>query len=428
MIRSSNSIRAAVVASLSHVSRTMLLRAIGVATIASLAAACADNGPTAVVPPKMGNNALFRSYVALGNSLTAGYQSGGINDSTQSLSYPALLAQAMNTRYAYASLAAPGCPPPIVNFQTQARLDGGTSTTCALRNPSSITNALNNVAVPGALVLDLTSSSTVSSNALTSFILGGKSQVAKAADANPTFVSVWIGNNDVLSAAISGLLVPTPGITPGVTSQTSFQSTYGSIIRGLKMIPSLKGGILLGVLNVTAVPALFPVAALQNPAFKAGFDQFAGGPTTILPNCLVAPGNQALISIQILGQMHTGAHPRVIGCAPGSIPGTPVGDIFVVDSTEQASLAATVAGYNTYIQSQAAANGWAYYDPNPLLLSLKASGCISTVPNLANATAPFGACISLDGIHPTVVANKAVDAKIVAAINATYNTALTAIQ
>ncbi len=402
-----------------------MIRAVAVATIATLTAACADNGPTAVVPAPVPVNSLFTSYVALGNSLTAGYQSGGINDSTQQLSYPSLLAQAMKTRYAYPSLALPGCPPPVVNFQTQARLAGGTGSTCALRSPSSITRALNNVGVPGALAVDPTGVTTASSNALTTFILGGKTQVAKAADANPTFVSAWIGNNDVLSAAISGLLVPTPGVTPGVTSQTSFQTSYAAMVTGLKGIPTLKGAVLIGVLNVTAVPALFPVAALQNPAFKAGFDQFAGGTTTVLPNCLTSPGNQALLSIQILGQMNAGTHPRVIGCAKNSIPTTPVGDIFVVDSTEQASLAATIAGYNTYIQSLATANGWAYYDPNPLLLSLKASGCISTVPNLANATAPFGACISLDGIHPTVVANKALVASLAAAINSKYSTNIT---
>jgi hypothetical protein len=405
---------------------TNTIRAIAVATIAILAAACADNGPTAVVPPPVPVNTLFTSYVAIGNSLTAGYQSGGINDSTQKLSYPSLLAQAMKTRYAYASLANPGCPPPIVNFQTQARLDGGTGGTCGLRSVNSITGALNNVAVPGALAVDPTSVSTTASNALTTFILGGKTQVAKAADANPTFVTAWIGNNDVLSAAISGLLVPTPGVTTGVTSQANFQAAYGALVSGLKAIPTIKGAVLIGVLNVGGVPALFPVAALQNPAFKAGFDQFAGGTTTVLPNCLVAPGNQALVSIQIIGQMRSGAHPRVVGCAPNSIPGTLVGDIFILDATEQASLAASVAGYNTFIQSQASANGWAYYDPNPLLASLKGSGCVGTVPNLANATQPFGPCISLDGIHPTVVANRAVVGALIAAINAKYSTTLTA--
>jgi lysophospholipase L1-like esterase len=402
------------------------IRAIAAAAMVATMAACADNGPTEVVPPPTPVDPLFASYVALGNSLTAGYQSGGINDSTQQLSYPSLLAQAMKTRYAYASLAAPGCPPPIVNFQTQARLAGGTSATCGLRSVMSITTALNNVAVPGALAADPTSPSTSASNALTTFILGGKTQVAKAADADPTFISAWIGNNDVLSAAVSGVLAPTPGVSSGVTSESDFEASYGAMVAALKAIPTLKGGILIGVLNVAAVPALFPVAALQNPAFKAGFDQFAGGTTTILPNCLAAPGNQALVSIQIIAQMRSGAHPRVIACAPNSIPGTAVGNIFILDATEQASLAATVAGYNTFIKSQADANGWAYYDPNPLLLSLKGSGCIGTVPNLANATQPFGPCISLDGIHPTVKANQAVTADLIAAINAQYKTHLVA--
>lgn len=402
--------------------------AVAVAAIAAITAACADNGPTAVVPPNVPANALFTSYVALGNSLTAGYQSGGINDSTQQLSYPAMLAKAMKTPYAYASLAGSGCPPPIVNFQTQARLGGGTSSTCSLRNPNSITVALNNVAVPGATSLDPTSASTSASNALSTFILGGKTQVAKAADANPTFVSVWIGNNDVLSAALSGLLVATPGVTAGVTSQATFQTNYAAMVTSLKMIPTLKGAILLGVINTAGVPALFPVAALQNPAFKAGFDQFAGGTTTILPNCFVAPGNQALISIAILAAMRSGTHPLVVGCAKNSIPGTLVGDIFILDTGEQASLTASVAGYNAFIQSQATANGWAYVDPNPLLAALKApgTGCVNTVPNLANATAPFGACISLDGIHPTGLANKQVTAALIAVINAAYHTNISA--
>ena len=55
---------------------------------------------------------IFSSYVALGNSITAGYQSGGINDSTQRLSYAVLLAKQMGTRFAYPSLVMPGCPPP----------------------------------------------------------------------------------------------------------------------------------------------------------------------------------------------------------------------------------------------------------------------------------------------------------------------------
>lgn len=403
------------------------IRAVASAALVMLATACADNGPTDVIPANVAADPIFNSYVAIGNSLTAGYQSGGIDDSTQQRSYASLLAQAMKTRYVYASLAGSGCPPPIVNFQTQARLGGGTSTTCSLRNPNTAV-ALNNVAVPGATSLDPSSISTSASNTLTTLILGGKTQVAKATDANPTFVSAWIGNNDVLGAAVSGILVPTAGVSAGVTSQAAFKANYDAMVNGLRAIPTLKGAILIGVLNVAGVPALFPVAALQNPAFKAGFDQFAGGMTTVLPNCLSAPGNQALISVSILAQMHSGTHPLVVGCAKNSVPGTLIGDIFILDSAEQASLAATVAGYNTIIQDAATANGWAYYDPNPLLVTLKTpgTGCINNVPDLANATAPFGACISLDGIHPTVVANQQVAAALATAINTAYGTTIAA--
>ena len=157
-------------------------------------------------PPTPVGGAIFKSYVAIGNSITAGYQSGGINDSTQRQSYAFLLAGQFGTQYHYAALAKPGCPPPIANTQTGARVGSGTSTTCALRIGSSVTDILNNVAVPGARVLDPISGTTVASNALTTFILGGKSQVQRALDANPTFVSIWIGNNDVLEAGASGII------------------------------------------------------------------------------------------------------------------------------------------------------------------------------------------------------------------------------
>ncbi|HTD69913.1 MAG TPA: hypothetical protein VK647_05630, partial [Gemmatimonadales bacterium] len=52
-----------------------------------LVAACQNdvlNSPG--VPPYAGG-AMFQRYVAMGNSITAGFQSGGINDSTQRRSY-----------------------------------------------------------------------------------------------------------------------------------------------------------------------------------------------------------------------------------------------------------------------------------------------------------------------------------------------------
>ena len=42
---------------------------------------CSSNDAVVLNAPVV--NSMFQSYVAIGNSITAGYQSGGINDSTQ---------------------------------------------------------------------------------------------------------------------------------------------------------------------------------------------------------------------------------------------------------------------------------------------------------------------------------------------------------
>src|SRR5438034_11685525 len=65
---------------------------------------------------------LFDRYVSMGNSVTAGVQSAGINDSTQQRSYAVLLAHAMRSPFFVPSLTNPGCPPPFTNVFTQARL------------------------------------------------------------------------------------------------------------------------------------------------------------------------------------------------------------------------------------------------------------------------------------------------------------------
>ncbi len=402
-----------------------LARTAGRATAAAAllaAAACAD--PVDIVrPADPAGGAMFARYVALGNSLTAGYQSGGINDSTQRESYAALLADsAMRTRFAYPALAAPGCPPPVANFQTQSRGPATgtpyTATTCGLRAEAGLTALLNNVAVPGAYSIDPFSRTTATSNTLTTLILGGVSQVTKALQVDPTFVSVWIGNNDVLATAVSGVLTAMPGVSPGITPAATFAANFEIIADSLALAPSLEGGVAIGVVNVTAVPILFPAAALANPQFRGGFEQFAGGPVTILQNCTASP---SLISFQIAGAIRNGTHPRVVSCRKGDFAASPlVGELFILDAEEQATLSTLVTAYNTAISEKAAELGWAYFDPNPALGELRRTGAIPLAPNLADPVNPFGIYMSLDGTHPRRPAHVLVANGVIAAINATY--------
>src|SRR5213595_706804 len=127
----------------------MTIRRISLAAGLVLAAAgCSNEDLFTPAIPQYAGGAMFQRYVAMGNSITAGYQSGGINDSTQKQSYAALVAAQMGTTFNLPLLNKPGCAPPYTNVFTQARLSGGTSTTCALRE-TPLPSYLNDVAVPG---------------------------------------------------------------------------------------------------------------------------------------------------------------------------------------------------------------------------------------------------------------------------------------
>jgi lysophospholipase L1-like esterase len=402
---------------------TNLARVAAAAAAVLAATACESTRDVlGVNPPATG--ALFQSYVAIGNSISAGYQSGGINDSTQRQSFAKLLADQMGTQYHYAALAMPGCPAPVANFQTQARV-GTVGTTpppaCALRIGSSVTDILNNVAVPGAVSFDPVATSSPASNALTTFILGGRSQVSRALMAHPTFTTIWIGNNDVLGAGGSGILVP--GVVTGqngvLSTLATFTASYDAMIKQLTdSAPGIKG-VLIGVVQVGGIPLLSTGDTIfKAPALERGtMNAIAGQTVTVNADCA---GSTALVNVpSLLGAIRAGTHPPFISCTK-NVPVAPVGDIFVLDPTEQAQLAAIITSYNNYISAKAAAIGFAYVDPNPILAANRATNVIPRFPKFSSTTATFGTLISLDGAHPAAAAHKLIANALIAAINAKY--------
>lgn len=428
--------------------RNRLWRIAAALTVTAIVVSCTETNNDVLGPRPSGANSIFQNYVALGNSITAGYQSSGINDSTQRRAYPVLLAQQMGVSFRYPRLAGRGCAPPVINFATQARAGtGSTSTTCDLRTEST-SNLLNNVAVPGAAVVDLTDADgTANSNTLTSLFLGGKSQVQKALQAEPTFASIWMGYNDVLPAAVSGILTPVAGVSPGVTAQATFEAEYNKGTDALKAgAPDVKG-VLLGVVKVSNAPFFFPAAALLPAAptnqafvgFQAATGYSATGtagqqiPLTVDANCT---GSTSLVSFRLASAIATyranasapGAHPPHVACSsPAQAPYNTnplIGNIFILDAAEQTALASAVTAYNAYIAAEATSLNFAYVDPNVLLDSLRTAGQIPTFPNLASTTATFGTWVSLDGVHPTDRSHRAITNHIINAVNAKYSTNL----
>jgi lysophospholipase L1-like esterase len=380
-------------------------------------------------------NTIFSSYVALGNSITAGYQSGGINDSTQRQSYALILATAMGTRFAFPSLVKPGCPPPISNLLTGARVGGSTSTgtTCLLRDPASVTTTLNNVAVPGITTFDPTAignptnANLQNNNPLVQLILGGESMVQKALDNHPTFASVWVGNNDILAPALNGLPNGATGVVGPFTPVATFTANYKKMIDQLTAgAPGLKG-VLIGVVQVAGAPLMFQAGALANPTVAAAAAQVAGRPVTLDPVTCAGTNAGALVNFQYLVAIRSrpAAQPGTVFCQPVSGGGaTDPGDNGILDLNEQALVGGTVAAYNAYIKAKADTIGFAYFDPSPVLDSLHKAGAIPAFPNLASTTAPFGQFISLDGVHPAAAAHKLIANHLMDVINAKYGTNL----
>lgn len=378
-------------------------------------------------------NSIFLSYVSLGNSLTAGWQSGGINDSTQQRAYPVIVARQMGTRFAYPSLTMPGCPPPEANFVTGALVGGATATTCLLRNPKLLTAIINNVGVPGATTFDPDSAVGPNGSILTELILGGKTQVQRALVAHPTFASVWIGNNDILGPTVIGY----PAFA---TPQATFQANYSKMINDLVAgAPGLKG-ILIGVVKVSLAPLFFSdSAAVNNSAFKTAIGGIPFDPTTCgTPGTVTS--DSAFTSTAMIGAIKAGKLPPIIYCAKPAAPPYPsAGDTLQIDKAETALIGAKVGAYNAYIKAKADSIGFAFWDPNTLGDSLRAgqltaagavcSGTcnastspIPRLPNLGSTTAPFGTLLSLDGVHPTSALHTLIAQRLIATINAKYGT------
>ena len=403
-------------------SRTNLIRVAALGTVLA-AVACESNGDL-LGPSTPAGGEIFRSYVALGNSISAGFQSGGINDSTQRQSFARLLATQMGTPYRYAALAMPGCPAPIANFTTQARVGGGTPV-CSARIVASVTDVLNNVAVPDAQSWDPTATSTSASNALTTFILGGKTQVQRALDAQPTFVTSWFGGNDVIQAAYTGLLTATPGISIGIRSTPAqFQANYDLLLKQLTDgAPGLKG-VLIGVPKVSSLPLMTLGSTIAGSAVaQATINLVAGKPVVINPNCV---GSTSLITLPLLlPQIRAGTQPAQISCLPGVDPLNPLlGNLFVHDPQEQATLNAVIDADNAYLKSKADAIGFAFWDPNPQLLAIRGTPQSLAFPNFADALNPFGTAFSLDGVHPSTAGQRLVANFLIPVINAKYGTTL----
>jgi len=410
----------------------MSVKRIAVALLVALPLLGSCRADDTLNPPNI-IDPMFRRYVSLGNSITAGFQSGGINDSTQIRSYANLLSMAMGTDFnmpLFNELPAPrtGCPAPFTNNTSQARVGGGSPSGCSLRQPTL--NPINNVAFPGATVQELLNnfgSPPSSTDVYKQFILGGRTELELMRVLDPTFVSVFIGANDVLGA----MLDANPGNPAMVTPVNTFIQQYDSVLAAVQATGAR--AVLVSVPNVTVIPYASSAAiwsCVKNggpecqPPLPPQDPTLGGIPTfTVNSNCSALNGGlNVLVPWPIaLTKLNT-----AIGGTPASIDCSV--DNEVVTAAETQGIATALAQYNAHIASEATARGFAYFDINPPLTAALDQVRIRSFPDLAPAlgggSVGFGTYFSLDGFHPSSLAHRAIADGIADAINTHYGTSL----
>lgn len=370
--------------------------------------ACQDDSllrPASITPVAP----LFDRYVSMGNSITSGFQSGGINDSTQVQSYANLVAGQMHTPFFMPLLNRPGCPAPFTNIFTQTRLSAAP---CAFRKQQPVPPPfISDVAVPGAEVLDAISNLDPSSNAnaLTTLFLGGLTQTQMMERAHPTFVSVWLGNNEVLGALEAY-------DTTGLPSVTTFHARYSAVLDSIKATGA--EAVLMGV----GLGDSFPV-----PFFSRGTTYFGAKlqnllpPTfTVLPNCAPPRGDSVWIAFPVGGALlaASAGGPVTLDCADTTV---------AIQPAELVKIVGTAFAYNQAIAGEATARNWAYVDVNAAMDSMRAvAGAVRALPAFGQpcSTNPFGTAFSCDGLHPSATTHKLIANKVLQAINAKYGTHL----
>ena len=393
-----------------------LARGLALVVVAMTASGCLDSDEAILVEPDAGP--LFQRYVSLGNSITAGYQSGGLHAAFQDDAYPVLLAEKAGARFGIPAIQYPGCPVPFAGPLTTERV-ADIPNNCLTRRVFPPPALVNNYAVPGAAVAELSNPQGTGS-ILETLLVGQRSQLTAMQAAQPTLVSVWIGNNDALGAALSG-------DPAALTPLADFKAEYDEIVAAINETDA-QDAILIGVAQAAMVaPALQPGAYFwaiaQNP--PPGLP-----PLSVSNNCAPftpegQPNPTAFNLVSFIGvarQIEAGVNRIIIDCGEEAP--------FVLNAAEQDAVATRVSEFNAYIQQQAEANDWIYVDANTSLIgpALSDPNKIRKCQALASATDAqsfmaavvsscpvdldptndvtfFGSYFSHDGVHPSSVAH-----------------------
>lgn len=382
------------------------------AAIALAGCASSPSNPLAPIQAAQQKNiGNFSSTVFLGDSLTAGYQSGSLLDTQQVHGWAPLVATQAKFNIIQPLIAYPGAPSVLhlVSIGPPPAITPISGTTTGRDN---FATQPTDLAVPGAFVNDVANtmplvSPTTGQQQITQLVLGfpglgygqAYSQAQFAIQAQPTTIFLWIGNNDALIADLTG----TPN---SMTPVETFTTQYKALIQ-LLSTKTPAHLVIANVPDVTLVPYLQPAALILGE-----YSAVTHIPTAALSTLFgIAPGD--FVTPEGLGE---------ISAILAHKQSTPLSDAGVLTAAEAVTVRANVTAYNQVIAQQAQAVGATLVDINALFAQTAANGI--AINGYTGNFSFLGGLFSLDGIHPTntgyaLLANKFIDT-----MNAAFKTTI----
>ncbi len=332
-------------------------------------------------PPAYSGDPMFERYVAIGDSLTHGFQSGAVDETRQPKAYASLVAQKMGTDFNLPLLKFPGY---LVNIEDVLKgniawwqyyypLIGGKRV-----DGYDDQDTINNFGITGAAIHDCENTSG-SAGGFYKLVLSpdGAPAMDQALSRNPTFVSFWLANNDVLGAALY--------CDPGkLTPIENFRADFQACAQRLEANCVENGGSIQGIVmvNVPDVTAIAYLKEIDEPGFPAG---------SMNPFWMIRPSDDLYLSPD---------------------------DIAVIQQR--------AAQVNQEIEYTALANGWAFVDANAVFNEIALYGHdlkdSTGVPagQIIITSDYLGGLFSLDGVHPSITGHAVAANYIIDAINMTF--------
>ncbi len=384
--------------------------------------ACEDKSDlTAPSAPNTGT-ADFTRFVAIGNSLTAGKQNNSVYETSQVYSFSKMIAEQVGVSFEQPLIQNPGIGGriDIVSldpFKTETQDDNET------RLNGDYAGIYNNLGIPGILLPDVlltkeSPSQYVGANAMIDAVLRkqGHTVLELAIASQPTFATLWIGNNDILGYATSGGILPH---TPVADFATAYNTLTGALAQaGIPVVVA-------NIPNVRDVPFFITVSpkigyALEqlqaaNPAIQGLAYQMTDAPYVGLASIDDLKTNKILLTLKAglatdyIGDK-TGAYYKVNNIPiPATVdtqypfgltPQNPFPNQFVLDLAEQKEVETVTTSFNNSIASAVKAVGFHLVDINSFFNGIAKNGIVANGIQFST-TFVKGGIFSLDGVHPT---------------------------